>query len=118
MKKIKPLLPSLREKKRYLAFEIASKKEIKDISAISDAIWKSSLEFLGESGCAKAGIMILKDRYNKEKQRGLIRVSSKHVENLKASLALTKQVQGRKVIIKSIGVSGIIKKAEQKYLAS
>ena len=45
-------------------------------------------------------------------------MNNRYVNHLKASLALIDQIKGQKVIVKSIGVSGIIKKAEKKYLAS
>ncbi len=115
-KKIKPILPSLREKKRYLTFEILSKSKIKDFSSVSGSIWASSLSFLGESGTAKAGIWLLPDKYNSKTQRGIIKVSNKHVNNLKASLALIKQIEGNDVIVRSMTVSGMLKKAS-KYLA-
>ena len=115
-KKIKPILPTLREKKRYLAFEILSKSKIKDFSSVSSAIWASSLSFLGELGAAKAGIWVLADKYNPEKQRGIIRVNHKHVDGLKASLALVRQIEGNDAIVRSITVSGILRKAS-KYIA-
>ena len=59
MAKIKPVLPSLREKKRYLVFEIVSKEPIKDFSVISKAIWKALLDLSGVLGASKAGIWLL-----------------------------------------------------------
>jgi len=56
---MKSLLPSLREKKRYMAFEITSKNEIKE-NEIKDAIKKSALETLGTINYGKAGIKIIK----------------------------------------------------------
>jgi len=46
----------------------------------------------------------------------LIKVSNKHVNNLKAALALITNIGREEVIVKSVGVSGILKKAEKKYL--
>ncbi len=115
-KKLKPLLPSLREKKRYLAFEVLSKGKITDFDAVSNTILDTSTEFLGQLGMSKAGIMILKDKYNKDSQRGLIRVNHKNVDNLKAALTMVDNIDNSEVIVKSIGVSGILKKAEKRYL--
>ncbi len=113
MKKIKPILPSLREKKRYLAFEIISKKKIDSFSSVSKAIWQSMLSYLGEKGAAKAGIWLLSDKYHTTKQRGLIKVGHKSVNDLKASLALLNQIEGEQVIVRSLGVSGILNKANK-----
>ena len=109
--KIKPILPSLREKKRYLAFEIISKSKIKDFSAVSSAIWSSSLSFMGELGAAKAGIWVLPDKYNEKTQRGIIKVSNKYVNELKASLALIKEIDGNGAIVRSVILSGMLNKA-------
>ena len=116
MNKIKPLLPSLREKKRYLAFEVISKQKIKDFNKVSDAVMNAGLGFLGQLGMAKAGAIILKDKWNNELQRGIIRVNHKHVDNLKAALTFVENIDNKEVIVKSVGVSGILKKAENRYL--
>ena len=113
MAKIKPLLPSLREKKRYVAFEVISNANI-SFKAISKAIWNSLLGLTGELGAAKAGTWLLNDKYRQNK--GLIKVNHKQVDAVKAALALIKQIEGSNVIVHSTGASGILKKAEKRYL--
>ena len=115
-KSLKTLLPTLKEKKRYLAFEILSKEKIKDFKLVSDEINSKNLEFLGQLGVAKAGIQPLKETWNQEKQRGIIKVGHKHVDELKASLSLINNIGNKEVIVKTVGVSGIIKKAKERYL--
>ncbi|MBT7902870.1 hypothetical protein HN587_03330 [Candidatus Woesearchaeota archaeon] len=115
---MKPLLPSLREKKRYIVYEIISDKPIKDVKSISKAFWRVFSGFLGELGCSEAGIILLEDKYNKKNQRGLIRVATKFVDKLKASLAVVEQIDNEDVIVKTIGSSGTLKKAEGKYIAA
>jgi RNase P/RNase MRP subunit POP5 len=114
---MKPLLSSFRERKRYLAFEIVSKTPIEDFKAVSSAIWSASLQFLGELECGKAGIMILHDKFDKDRQRGLIRVNHTYVDKLRASISLIDNIDDKKVLIRSRGVSGIMKKAEGKFIA-
>lgn len=111
----KAVLPSFREKKRYLAFEILSKDK-SSFAAVKDAILTSCSQFLGTLGMAKAGIIILGDKFSKEKQKGLIKVNNKYVNELKASLALIKTMDKKSTIIKSLGVSGMLTKAENKYI--
>jgi len=116
--KIQPILPSLREKKRYLAFEIISKDKIIDFNKIEEAISTASLQLYGEVGTAKAGLLFLKNKYNPNLQRGLIRINNKEVDNIRAAITLVKKIDNKEVIVRSIGVSGILKKAINKYLAS
>ena len=114
--KTKPLLPSLREKKRYLAYEAISDHKFNDATEINKAIFDAAKEFLGNLGMAKAGILMLNDKFNQKLQRGIIRVNNKHMENLKASLIFVKNINGKNVIVNSVGASGILKKTQQKYL--
>jgi ribonuclease P/MRP protein subunit POP5 len=110
-KRIKPILPTLREKARYLAFEVISDQKI-DFRQIESQILYRSREFLGTLGTAKAGIQIMKDNWNAEKQRGIIRVDHRWVHQLKASLLFANKIDGKNVIIKSIGLSGAINKVK------
>lgn len=114
--KIKPLLPSLREKKRYLAYEVISGGHFNDAVSASKAILDASNEFLGSLGMAKAGILPLYDKWNPEMQRGIMRVNNKHADGLKASLIFVKNIEGKEAVVKSVGASGILKKAQQRYL--
>jgi len=115
-KRLKPLLPTLKERKRYLAFEIVSDNKIGDFRTVSKEIMDKSFEFLGVLGVAKAGIQILPKFWNPGLQRGIIRVSHKHVDELKAALMFIKKIDNKEVILKSVGVSGILNKAKERYL--
>ena len=110
--KLKPILPSLREKKRYLVFEVISKEKISDFEHVANEIQHCSLQFLGKLGAAKAGIIPLANKWNESLQRGIMKVSHKHVDAAKASLMFT----NNDIIFRSLGVSGILKKAESKFL--
>jgi len=114
--KTKPLLPSLREKKRYLAYEVISKQRFHDAVEINKAIFDAASGFLGTKGLSEAGILAMDEQWNENMQRGMLRVNNKHVENLKASLIFVESVKGNDVILKSVGISGILKKAQQRYL--
>ncbi len=116
MKKIKPILPSLRERKRYLAFEILSNRQIKEFKLVSDAISSSMLRFIGELGMADAGLLFLDDKF--KDQKGIIRVNHRYVDELKSALAMVEEIDNQKVLLRSLGLSGILKKAETKFLAA
>lgn len=112
-KGLKTLLPTLKEKKRYLAFEIVSKSEIGNSNLAKAEILAKSKEFLGVLGSAKAGIQILK--YNKDSQKGIIRVNHNHVDHLRSALMFIDKIDNKNTTVKTIGVSGILKKAEKYY---
>ena len=119
--RIKRLIPSLREKKRYVAFEVLSAKELSHLSIdakqIQHTIWDTALSFLGERHVSKAGLFMLPNLYQPKGQRGIIRVNHTGVDDLKAVLALVQQIQNQPVSIKTVGVSGILKKATARYLS-
>ena len=114
-RKLKPILPSLREKKRYLVFEVISKGKI-SFEGVYNAIMNAVLGFLGQFGAAQAGIIMLADKWDEQHQRGVIKVSHRSVDNLRASLIFINKINNENVIVKSIGVSGILKKAVRRYL--
>jgi len=114
--KIKPLLPSLREKKRYLVYEVISRNRFNDVLHVNKAIVEAAKGFLGNLGMARAGIITMNDQWNADMQRGIIRVNNRHVDDLKASLVFAGNIEGKEAIVRSIGASGILKKAKQKYL--
>ncbi|MFH0978395.1 MAG: Rpp14/Pop5 family protein [Candidatus Woesearchaeota archaeon] len=116
MNKIKPILPSLRERKRYLAFEIISEDKAHDFSAVSKALWQAFYKCLGEFECSRAGIQIVAEKYNANLQRGLLRVNNRYVNHIKSALIFIDHVSGTNAIVRSVGVSGMISKAQRQYL--
>jgi RNase P/RNase MRP subunit POP5 len=60
---------------------------------------------------------MMPDKYDKEKQRGLIKVNNKSLDKLRATMALVEQMDNQNIIVKSLGASGILRKAEGKYIA-
>lgn len=111
--KMKRLLPSLREKKRYVVFELQSEKGL-DLSDLEPKILDKIKSFLGIYGTSQAGIQMVRNLYKGNK--GVIKVNNQYVDHLKAALTLIDYLEGQKVMIKSIGVSGILKKAQNKYI--
>ena len=112
---MKPLLPTLREKKRYLVFEVISDKAVR-LPAVKKTVELAALGYLGELGCAKAGMQFLDNRWDPKHSRGMVRVAHTSLDGVKASLALIKEIDGNKAIVRSVGVSGILKKAAERYL--
>lgn len=101
-----------------MAFEIVSDTKMNDYNAVFSAIKDEFARFVGTKGLARAGLIPLKDDWNPTRQRGLFRVSAKSIDEAKAVLALIQGINGRKAMARSLGVSGMLKKAREKYLSS
>lgn len=115
---LKQLPPTLREKKRYLVFEVIARNKVLPLSKAAKAIALSYTSLHGERGAAKAGLIYIGKRSDDELQRGILRVNRKNVTDLKAAIALVKDIAGEEAIARSIGVSGMLKRAEEKFVAS
>ena len=103
------LLPSLRQKKRYVVFEIISDKKF-SLSDVKEAVDSALSLFLGQLGLSRASPSLLKEKFSQEKQRFLIKVDHKHVDEVKAALILNKKIKNTPVVIKSVITSGTLKK--------
>jgi RNase P/RNase MRP subunit POP5 len=104
------LLPALRQKKRYVVFEILAEEKFSFLD-IKDSLELAMKEFFGQLGLSKAVPMLLKEKFSQEKQRFIIKVNNKHVDELISAIILVKKIKNTQVIIKSIITSGILKKA-------
>ena len=104
--KLKALLPTMREKKRYIAFEALGKNVSQ--KAAHQAISSELQRFLGEFGMAKAGVILLKDWVN---GRGVLRVANSEVDTVKSAVMLAK---GKDFMFKTIAVSGSLDKLRNK----
>ena len=90
---MKPILPTLKEKKRYVVFEIIS-NETFDGTAIKKFIYDECLKFLGELGISRAGLMSVEDQFKDNK--GILRVNNKYVDEIKLALSLIKSINNKK----------------------
>jgi len=107
------LLPALRQKKRYLVFEILSDKKF-SLSDIESEVDQALLSFLGQLGISKAAPLFLRERFNQNKQRFILKTNHSYVNETKSALILIKKIKNTPIIIKSLTVSGTIKQANQK----
>src|SRR3989338_7841341 len=108
--KQKALLQTLREKKRYVVFETMSENSF-NFKELKDAVFSSFKDLFGLDGLAKAGLEFVEY----EQKKGIIRVSSKGVDQLRASFCFLRKINKDEVIVRSLGVSGILKKAKFKF---
>jgi ribonuclease P/MRP protein subunit POP5 len=107
-KKLKILPPTLREKKRYILFQVMSEEPIA-YEDLEQAVWNQFLDTFGELGVSKTGLWIVKNLYNSEKQTGVLRCNHKSVQQMIAGLGLITRLGDSRVIFKILKVSGTIR---------
>ncbi len=109
------MLPStLREKKHYLSVEIVSEEEISE-NDVRQEILDSCRSFLGLLEFARAGISIISSRKSGKKFSLVLVTDRKYVTKVRAALILISEVNGKKVMIQTKGVSGTLKRLRQKF---
>ncbi|MEM5879182.1 MAG: ribonuclease P protein component 2, partial [Candidatus Aenigmatarchaeota archaeon] len=72
MNKPKILLPSLREKERYVKFKVISEEPI-SYAELESSIWNSFLDFYGELGVSGFSLWIIKNLWDEKEQIGVIK---------------------------------------------
>lgn len=106
--KLKLLLPTLREKDRYVSFQVISEEPI-IYSDLEQAVLNTFLDFYGEYGFSKLSFWIIKNLYDPERQVGVIRCNNKSVPQTVAGLGLISRLGETRITIKILKVSGTIK---------
>src|SRR3989338_10394629 len=99
--KQKALTPSLREKKRYLVYEVIS-ENLFSCGDLKGVIITEFKELFGLDGLSRAGLEFIEYKDNK----GILRVSTKGLDMLRSSLCLVRKINKEDVILRSLGVSG------------
>lgn len=108
---MKNLPSSLRERKRYMAFEVLSAEKI-DRSELINEIWSSASSLLGDVGANACNLWVL----NFDGQRGIIRCAHDRTSMVRAALATINRVHGVRVGIHVLGTSGTVKKITEKFM--
>ncbi|MDO8628246.1 MAG: Rpp14/Pop5 family protein [Nanoarchaeota archaeon] len=98
---------SQRENQRYLVYDIISEQSL-PTAAITTTIQTTIQDYFGIQGLAKANIHYLIN----EGKRGIIQTNAKNVNELRTALTFVKHINQQSVIVRTINVSGMYKKAE------
>ncbi|MFH0862701.1 MAG: Rpp14/Pop5 family protein [Candidatus Altiarchaeota archaeon] len=107
----KMLKPTLRERNRYIAFEVASDSSF-ERKPVVDAIWSSLLRLFGEVGAAKTSLWVMD--WEKAKKKGIIKVNHKSVQTIRQCMAQVREIDGRKASINTLTTSGTLKGARKR----
>lgn len=104
-------LPSLREKKRYIAFEINSEQKINRQDLVRE-ILNSIISVFGNKGASEINpaLMSFEGRY------GILRCARDKTKETRIGLACINNIRGIRVSILVLGISGTIKGATEKFI--
>ena len=104
-------MPTLREKKRYLAFKIISENMINRGELISEILDSIYLLF-GDKGESEINpsLMSYDGRY------GILRCQKDRTTDTRAALACINRVRGGRVSIMILGISGTVRGAMEKFI--
>lgn len=114
MGELQTLPSSLREKKRYIVFEVLCDRD-RELGQVVDAVWDVLLDFLGQDGVAQAAPWLMEDLFDAEQQRGGLKVNKEEVESVRAALALVQEIGGETAALQVLGVTGTMDSAREKY---
>lgn len=100
----KSLLPSLKEKKRYVVFEVVSDEE-HSLNSVQALIFNQAKTMFGTYGLSNMGLRFMDDWNNNQ---GIVKVNNKYVDYLRSCfVCLAKDG----LMIRTVKISGILKKA-------
>jgi ribonuclease P/MRP protein subunit POP5 len=109
---MKILPSSLREKKRYIAFEVNCESEPVDRKALLDEIFFATQTLLGDTGSSEIGYRLM----DFNGSRGIMKVNLNAVELARAAMSSVCSIKGSRAAIRVLGVAGTIRAAIEKYI--
>ena len=107
---MKPYPAAMREKRRYILFEVRSEKKPK-ASEVRRAVTDEVLSLIGSKGSAEAAYQFID--YDEKTMKGIIRVNNRGVDNAIQALTLVREISFNKALVHIIRVTGTVKKARE-----
>ena len=104
-------LPVLRQRRRYLAFEVDSEDPVSEKDLASE-IALAQVSLFGDLGPGRNRLRLI----SFDGRFGLLRCSHTHVEETRAVLATIYSIKGVRAAARVKGASGTIKAATEKYI--
>ncbi len=104
-------IPTLRGKKRYMAFEVMSEQTISK-SELSEEIFESIISLFGDKGASEInfGLLSFDGRY------GILRCAREKATDTRAALACINKVRGLCISILVLGISGTVRGVMEKFI--
>jgi len=105
----KPLLPTLKEKKRYINYHLHSEEALPKHSGFE--LIKELSKVLGVFMSAEAGLLAIS--YDEHTQKGVLRTSTKRLTETRKALTLITQIKNIPVVVQTTKTSGVLKTAKR-----
>ncbi|MBC5793385.1 MAG: ribonuclease P protein component 2 [Nanohaloarchaea archaeon] len=109
---MKRLPPSIRQKKRYVRFNIHSESNF-DLGEVVDCFWDAVIDFSGVQGSSKIDPWIIGNTFDETKQEGVVKVRRSEVESFRAAITLVENIGGEDAFVEVIQVSGSLDKVKR-----
>lgn len=110
---MKPVPPTLKGKKRYIAFEVLSSGRVSKKQVI-EVIMGEALKFFGELKGSEFSPWVVE--FDEEKSRGFLVCDHRFKGEMITALTLITSVEAESASIVVLGVSGTVKSLKRKFL--
>ena len=110
---MKPLKPTLRERNRYIAFEVVCDRKCSRDEVVR-TVWNTATRFLGEIKTSELSLWVMD--WKDDKQKGILKVNHKSIRDIRVGVTMLDKIENSKASINILGVSGTLKKARENYL--
>lgn len=126
IQKLKILPPTLRDKKRYIAFEVISQGSLGREDIIS-LMLDGSLYLYGACGTGKFDLWVVKlwrcrinesslEYIKEHRMKGILRCRREEVDSVRAVIPTINNFRGKPVVFHTLGISGTIKSAIKNFI--
>ncbi|NOZ77297.1 MAG: hypothetical protein GXO65_06475 [Euryarchaeota archaeon] len=109
----KGMKPSMRPRKRYVAFRVYCDDRIEKEEFIR-SLWGEATAFFGEERAAELNLWVMD--YHPETGTGFLVCRHDRLEVVRGALGLVGRIGGRRAGIGVLGVSGTVKSLKRKFL--
>ena len=100
-----------RPKRRYIVFEVLSEEPL-EAEVLEKALRKKFSRLFGEAALAASGLSLAD--FNPETMRGVVRVKKEFKVHALAAMGALRSVEGVRVMVTPIAVSGTLKRARRR----
>lgn len=108
---LKPIPPTLRGKKRYIAFRLECENPLRE-KEVFEAVWKTFFELFGSVGTARQKLWPI--MFSEKQGIAVIRCSLECLHEAKAGILFIKEVHGKPASPRILLVSGSMKRIKKR----